>query len=250
MNWNQPEPMTTNRAETAEFDEGLRAYMLGVYNYMASALIVTGLVAYFVFSMAVAGTAEGGVMVTELGNALLNTPLKWVMMFAPLGVVFYLGARMHAMTPSAAKGWFWAYSVLMGVSLFTIFLAFSGTSIARVFFITAGTFGAMSLYGYTTKRDLTGMGSFLIMGVIGLIIASVVNIFLQSSALQFGLSIIGVLLFVGLTAYDTQKIKNTYYMVAGNAEAAAKASVMGALSLYLDFINLFIMLLNLFGNRD
>ncbi len=250
MSWNQQEPITSNTTEV-EYDAGLRSYMLGVYNYMASALIVTGLVAYFTYSMSVVSSDEGIIGLTSMGNTLLNSPLKWLLMFAPLGVVFYLSARMHKMSATAAQGWFWGFAVLMGASMFSIFLAYSGTSIARVFFITAGTFGAMSLYGYTTKRDLSGMGSFLIMGVIGIIIASVVNMFfIKSTMMDFAISIIGVLIFVGLTAYDTQKIKRTYYSVIGNAEAMSKATIMGALSLYLDFINLFLMLLRLFGSRD
>ena len=221
----------------AEIDEGLRAYMLRVYNYMVSGLALTGVVAFGVASTPV------------LFNAIFGTPLAWVVMLAPLGVVFYLSARMHKMSFAAAQGWFWVFAGLMGVSLATIFVAYTGTSIARVFFITAGTFAGMSLYGYTTKRDLTGLGSFLFMGLIGIIIASLVNLFLASSALHFAISVIGVLIFVGLTAYDTQKIKEMYAESDGT-ETMGKKAVMGALRLYLDFINLFLMLLRLFGSRN
>jgi hypothetical protein len=209
---------------------------------MASALILTGLVAYF------AGTSDAflGLMRTEQGGASL---LAYALMFAPLGFVMFLSFRIESMSEQAAQMAFWAFAVVMGLSMFYIFAVFTGTSIARVFFITAGTFGAMSLYGYTTKRDLTGFGSFLIMGAIGLMIACIVNIFLQSSALQMAISVIGVLVFTGLTAYDTQRIKAVYYQLSSRGEALGKASIMGALSLYLDFINLFIMMLQFFGER-
>ncbi len=229
-------------ASGVEVDQGLRSYFLRVYNYMASALILTGLVAYF------ASTSEAflGLMSNGQGGV---SPLFYVLAFAPLGVVFYLSARMHKMSEGAAQAWFWGFAVLMGLSMFSIFIAYTGTSIARVFFITAGTFGATSLYGYTTKRDLSGWGSFLFMGVIGIIIASVVNFFIGSTALQMAISVIGVLLFTGLTAYDTQRIKTTYYQIMNYGGDLGKAAIMGALSLYLDFINLFIMLMNLMGER-
>jgi FtsH-binding integral membrane protein len=172
----------------------------------------------------------------------------WVVALAPLGIVMYMSFGIRNMSASRAQTMFWIFAFLMGLSLSTIFITYTGASIARVFFITASTFGAMSIYGYTTKRDLTGFGSFLFMGLIGIIIASIVNIFMQSPALYYGISILGVLIFVGLTAYDTQKIKNMY-MVYDSAEVAAKKAIMGALTLYLDFINLFIMLLRLFGQR-
>ena len=223
-------------ASGVEVDQGLRSYFLRVYNYMASALIVTGLVAYFASqSEAFLGMMSGG--------------LRYVVMFAPLVMVLFLSARLHKMSEGAAQASFWAFSVLMGLSMFYIFAAYTGTSIARVFFITAGTFGAMSLYGYTTKRDLSGFGSFLFMGVIGIIIASIVNYYFQSSAMHRAISVIGVLLFTGLTAYDTQRIKTTYYQIAHYGGDLGKAAIMGALSLYLDFINLFIMLMNLMGER-
>jgi len=218
-------------------DEGLRIYMLRVYNYMASALALTGVVAYIVANT------------PFLMNAIFGTPLMWVVMLAPLGMVFYLSARIHKMSIGGAQTAFWVFATLMGMSLASIFLIYTGTSIARVFFITAGLFGTMSLYGYTTKRDLTGMGSFLFMGLIGIILASVVNMFMNSTALEFAISVIGVLVFVGLTAYDTQKIKNSY-VEADSIDTAGKKAIMGALRLYLDFINLFLMLLRLFGNRN
>ena len=233
----QKRAMSLGATSQAAVDEGLRAYMLRVYNYMVSGLALTGIVAF--------GVANTPV----LFNAIFGTGMAWVVMLAPLGVVFFLSARMHKMSFAAAQTWFWVFAGLMGISLATIFVAYTGTSIARVFFITAGTFAAMSLYGYTTKRDLTGLGSFLFMGLIGIIIASLVNIFLASSALHFAISVIGVLIFVGLTAYDTQKIKEMYAESDGT-EVMGKKAVMGALRLYLDFINLFLMLLRLFGSRN
>lgn len=234
------------QTQAVEFDAGLRAYMLQVYNYMASALVLTGLVAYF------AGTSEAfmSLMITTKANGAVGaSPLAWIVMLAPLGMVFFLSAKLHSMSKTAAQASFWLYSVLVGLSLFSIFAFYTGESIARVFFITAGTFGAMSLYGYSTKKDISGWGSFLIMGVIGLILASVVNIFLQSSGLQFGISVIGVLVFTGLTAYDTQRIKTTYYQMTQYGGQIGNAAIMGALTLYLDFINIFVMLMQLLGDR-
>jgi hypothetical protein len=228
--------MTEAQARAAEIDVGLRQYMLGVYNYMASALALTGITAYAV------------AMSPALMQTLYGSGLVWVVMLAPLGFVFALSFGVNRMKASTMQALFWAFAVAMGLSLASIFIVYTGTSIARVFFITAGTFAAMSLYGYTTKRDLSGFGSFLFMGLIGIIIASVVNMFLASSALEFAISVIGVLVFVGLTAYDTQRIKELY-LEADSSEVATKKSVMGALTLYLDFINLFIMLLRLFGAR-
>ena len=236
-------------AEQGVIDEGLRAYMLKVYNYMTTGLLLTGLIAYF-FGKASVVTNDAGQIVafTQLGVTLFGSPLKWIVMLAPLGFVFYLSARINKMSVSSAQITFWIFSAIMGLSLASLFIQFTGASIARVFFITSGTFAAMSLYGYTTKRDLTKFGGFLFMGLIGIIIASLVNLFFQSSALQFAISIIGVLVFVGLTAYDTQSIKNMYY--AGDSEnTGSKKALMGALRLYLDFINLFILLLQLFGQR-
>ena len=230
-------------------DEGLRAYMLKVYNYMTTGLILTGLIAWF-FGKASIITNDYGQLVglTSLGETLFYSPLKWLIMLAPLGFVFYLSARMHKMSLSKAQITFWIYSAIMGLSLSWIFIVFTNISIVRVFFISAATFGAMSLYGYTTKRDLTKLGGFLFMGLIGIIIASLVNMFIGSTALQFAFSIIGVLVFVGLTAYDTQKIKNMYY-AGDSSDIEGKKALMGALRLYLDFINLFILLLQLFGQR-
>jgi len=228
--------MTRTEAMQADIDVGLRQYMLRVYNYMASGLALTGLVAAFVASQ------------PALLNAIFGSPLKWVVMLAPLGVVMFLSFRINAMSAAAAQAAFWGYAALNGIAFSVIFVAFTGTSIARVFFITAATFAAMSLYGYTTKKDLSGWGTFLFAGLIGIVIASVVNIFLASSALQFAVSVIGVIVFVGLTAYDTQQIKEMYYEADGS-EIAAKKSIMGALRLYLDFINIFMMLLQLFGER-
>jgi len=226
-------------------DEGLRSYMLGVYNYMAAGVALTGIAAYLTWSLAVSGG-----QLTPFGQALYHSPLQYVVMLAPLGFVFFLSFRAERMSVGAAQLTFWLFAAVMGVSLSSIFLVFTGQSITQIFFVTAATFGALSLWGYTTKRDISGWGSFLFMGLVGIILASLVNLFLQSSALQFAVSAIGVLVFAGLTAYDTQRIKDGYYMVAGNAELAAKSAIMGALSLYLDFINMFMMLLNLFGQRD
>ncbi len=229
-------------------DEGLRAYMLRVYNYMAMGVGITGVVAYATYMMSVAQTA-GGLQLTEFGAFLFNSPFKWVIFLAPLGMVFFLSARIGSMSVSGAQTAFWVFAGLMGLSLASIFMVYTGGSIANVFFITAAAFGGLSLYGYTTKKDLSGWGSFLIMGLIGVIIAMVVNIFLASSALQFAISVIGVLVFSGLTAYDTQRIKEMYY-VGDDGTVAGRKAIMGALSLYLNFINLFVMLLSLFGNRE
>ena len=238
----------TKTADQAVIDEGLKAYMLKVYNYMTTGLLVTGLVAFFFGKASVITNSAGEISYTAIGALLFTSPLMWVVMLAPLGFVFYLSARINKMSVSAAQTTFWIFSAIMGLSLASIFIQFTGASIARVFFIASGTFAAMSLYGYTTKKDLTRLGGFLFMGLIGIIIASIVNIFIGSSALQFAISVIGVLVFVGLTAYDTQKIKNMYY--AGDSESiGSKKALMGALRLYLDFINLFIMLLQLFGQR-
>ena len=227
----------------AVVDQGLRSYMLRVYNYMTVGLVLTGLVSYFAFTAAF--DSSGGL--TGFGSAIYLSPLKWIVMLAPLAFVLVLSFGINKMSAAAAQLTFWAFAAVMGLSLSSIFAVYTGTSIAKVFFITAGTFGAMSLYGYTTKRDLTQIGSFLFMGLIGLVIASVVNIFVASSALSFGISIAGVLIFVGLTAWDTQKIKVAYQESDGR-EIMGKKAIMGALSLYLDFINLFLMLLRLMGN--
>ena len=239
----------TKTVDQATVDEGLRAYMLKVYNYMTTGLLLTGLVAYFFGKASIVTNELGQIIgITSIGAMLFGSPLKWVVMLAPLGFVFYLSAKINKMSVSSAQITFWIFSAIMGLSLASIFIVYTQASIARVFFISSGTFAAMSLYGYTTKKDLTKLGGFLFMGLIGIIIASLVNLFFQSSALHFAISVIGVLVFVGLTAYDTQNIKNMYY--AGDSESVGgKKALMGALRLYLDFINLFIMLLRLFGQR-
>ena len=235
--------------ETHAIDEGLRSYMLKVYNYMSSGIFLTGFVSLLLFKLSVVTDSQGAITgLTGIGNALYNSALMWVVMLAPLGVIFYMSFGIKKMSSSKAQTTFWIFAALMGASLSSIFLVYTGASITRVFFITAGTFAAMSIYGYTTKRDLTKLGSFLMMGLMGIIIASIVNIFMKSSMMHFVISILGVLIFVGLTAYDTQKIKNMY-LVSDTGEVIGKKAVMGALTLYLDFINLFIMLLRLFGQR-
>ena len=239
---------TATTKKTVVMDEGLRAYMLKVYNYMATGVLLTGVVALLTFKMSV--VTEGGsiVALSEIGNAIYLSGLKWIIMLAPLGIVFYMSFGINKMSSSKAQTVFWIFAGLMGLSLSSILLVYTGLSVTRVFFITSATFGAMSIYGYTTKRDLTKFGSFLMMGLIGIIIASLVNIFLKSSMMYFVISILGVLIFVGLTAYDTQKIKNMY-VASDSGEVIGKKAIMGALTLYLDFINLFIMLLRLFGQR-
>ena len=234
---------------TVVMDEGLRAYMLKVYNYMATGVLLTGIVALISFNISVVTDASGAIVsFTEFGNTLFFSGFKWLVMLAPLGIVFYMSFGINKMSSSKAQTVFWIFAALMGLSLSWILLVYTGKSVARVFFITSATFGAMSLYGYTTKRDLTKLGSFLMMGLIGIIIASLINIFMKSSMMYFVISILGVLIFVGLTAYDTQKIKNMY-LASDSGELMGKKAVMGALTLYLDFINLFIMLLRLFGQR-
>jgi len=221
--------------DDAQIDVGLRAYMLKVYNYMGSGVMLT-----FAIAWAVAQSPAVASAVVSMGLILI---------LAAFGLVFFMSARIHKISATTAQACFWAYSTLFGVILSTYFLVYTGESIARVFFITAATFGSMSLYGYTTKRDLTSLGSFLAMGMIGLLIAIVVNMFLASSALHFAVSVIGVLIFVGLTAFDTQKIKEMY-LVSDSGEVAAKKSIMGALKLYMDFIGIFIYLMALFGGRE
>jgi uncharacterized protein len=225
-------------------DQGLRAYMQKVYSYMAGGLALTGAAAVATFNMAV--TSEGSL--TAFGNTLFHGPLMWVLILASLGIVMFLSFGIQRMSVATAQLSFWAYAALVGMSFASLGLVYTHGSIARVFFITAATFASTSLYGYTTRRDMTAFGSFLFMGLIGIIIASVVNIFLQSSAMNFALSVLGVLLFTGLTAWDTQQIKTMYYSTSGEA-ALGKSAVMGALRLYLDFINLFLSLLRLFGDR-
>jgi FtsH-binding integral membrane protein len=247
-------PATVGRADV---DEGLRAYMLGVYNYMAAGVALTGVIAYLVYAMAVtndpaaaAATLPNGQALTAFGVAIYTTPLRWVLFLAPVAFVFFFAFRANSMSVGAAQTSFWVYAALVGASLSSILLVFTGSSIANVFFITAASFASLSVWGYVTKRDLTGWGSFLFMGLIGIIIAALVNLYLQSSAIQFAISCIGVLVFAGLTAYDTQRIKDVYFEVSGDATATAKASVFGALSLYQDFVGLFVNLLSLMGGRE
>jgi hypothetical protein len=239
---------TTARARV-EVDAGLRAYMLRVYNYMALGLAITGAVALGTFIMAVDRSTGGAMQLTDFGRLMFTSPLRWVVILAPLAFVFFLAFRIDRLSVAAAQTLFWVYAGLVGLSLSVLFLVYTGESIVRTFFITAAAFGALSLYGYTTQRDLSGFGSFLIMGLFGIIIASLVNIFLASTMMQWIISVVGVLVFSGLTAYDTQRIKEMYF--AGDAEVVAgRKAIMGALSLYLDFVNLFVMLLQLFGNRN
>ncbi|MET0361086.1 MAG: Bax inhibitor-1/YccA family protein [Sphingobium sp.] len=223
--------------QTADVDAGLRAHMLGVFRNMGLGLVITGLVAAFIGNT------------PSLAAAIYGTPLKWVAIFAPLAFVFFFSFRIEKMSTATARTAFWAFSAVMGVSLGSIFLIFTNGSIAQAFFSAAVMFLAMALWGYTTQRDLTKMGSFLIMGLIGIIVASLINIFLASSAMAMVISIIGVIVFTGLTAWDVQRIKSEYFYYAGH-EMAAKMQVMGALSLYLNFVNLFQMLLSLFGERE
>ncbi len=229
--------MSQAQAQAAAVDVGLRAYMLRVYNYMCVALALSGAVAFFVSTS------------PAMQQAIFGTPLMWVVFLAPLGLVFFLSARINKMSAAAAQTTFWIFAALMGMSLASIFIAYTPESVTRVFFITAGAFAGLSLVGYTTKRDLSGMRTFLFMGVIGLIIAMVVNMFLASSGLQLLISVAGVLIFAALTAYDTQQIKLMYYE-ADSGEVATKKSIMGALKLYLDFLNMFMFLMHILGNRN
>ncbi|HWI87363.1 MAG TPA: Bax inhibitor-1/YccA family protein [Sphingomonas sp.] len=243
-NWSDP---WTNGAatasvgtRTASYDAGLRSYMLSVYNYMASGVLLTGIVA-----LLFANSPYMSLLFTPEGRA---SGLGWIVMLAPLGVVFALSFGINRMSETAAKALFWTYAVLMGLSLSTVLLVYTGTSVAQTFFATAAAFAGLSLWGYTTKKDLSGFGTFLIMGVVGILVASLLNLFFQSNALALVISIFGVLLFAGLTAYDTQRIKSMYFHVQGT-DFAGKSVVMGALTLYLDFINMFLFLLRLFGDR-
>ena len=247
---------TAGTRADAGVDEGLRAYMIRVYNLMALGMAITGVAALMTVwaattsdpSAAVA-TLGNGMMLTQFGAVLYGSPLRWVVMLAPLALVFFMSFRIHKLSVSAAQTTFWVYAGLVGVSLSSIFLVYTAQSIVQTFFITAAAFGALSLYGYTTKRDLSAMGSFLVMGLFGLIIAMVVNIFLASSALGFAISAIGVLIFAGLTAYDTQQIKEMYWE-GDDALVAGRKAIMGALRLYLDFLNLFLFMLQFMGNRE
>jgi uncharacterized protein len=256
-NYASPFGRAGGRIDAAAVDAGLRAYMLRIYNYMSIGLAITGFAALGVYLAAVADPSAavahfGRVPLTQFGYAMFVSPLKWLFILAPLVMVFVISAGINRLQPATAQMLFWVFSALMGLSLSSIFLVYTQTSVVRVFFITAATFGALSLYGYTTRRDMSGMGSFLFMGLIGIIIASLVNLFLASSALQFIVSVVGVLVFAGLTAWDTQRLKNDYiygYASQGGV-AAERAAITGALSLYLNFINLFTLLLQLLGQRD
>ena len=243
-------------ARGAAIDQGLRAFMLGVYNNMAIGLVVTGIVAFAVSQFAVTNDpaqAAGnlrGLLLTPFGQAIYFSPLRWVVMLAPLAFVFFFSFQVQKIASSTARILFYVFAALMGLSISSILLVYTQTSIANAFFITAATFGSLSLYGYVTKRDLGPMGAFLFMGVIGIILVSLVNgFFVHSAGLSFGLNIVIVLVFAGLTAYDTQKIRETYYQVSGNGEMAARMSVIGALQLYLDFINIFMAILRLTGSQ-
>jgi len=239
--------VATDRA--VAYDMGLRAHMIRVYNYMAGGVALTGVVAWLTYQMAVVTNASGAIVgLTPFGHTLFGTPLMWVIILAPLGLVFFMSFRIGHIQASTARLLFFIYAASIGLSLATIFMVYTATSITRVFFISAASFGALSLYGYTTTRSLNAMGSFLIMGVIGLLIAMVVNIFLGSSMLQWMISILGVGIFAGLTAWDTQKIKE-FYDPMDDGTVAGRKAVMGALSLYLDFLNMFQFLLQLMGDR-
>ncbi|WP_170409561.1 Bax inhibitor-1/YccA family protein [Ruegeria atlantica] len=250
---------TATGARAAQIDEGLRAHMNKVYGTMSIGMLITFMAAWAISGLATttdpsaaAGQISSGTYLTSLGAAIYTSPLRWVIMFAPLAFIFGFSAGINRLSAAAAQLVFYAFAAVMGLSISWIFIAFTGMSIIQVFLITSIAFAGLSLYGYVTKKDLSGMGTFLIMGLIGLIVAMVVNIFLQSPAMMYAISVIGVLIFAGLTAYDTQKIKTTYLQMAhsGDQEWLGKAAIMGALSLYLDFINMFMFLLQLFGSRE
>jgi uncharacterized protein len=242
--WSDPRATQTGAGVTINgetlgsvaIDQGLRSHMLKVYNYMASGVLLTGIVAMLF--------AQSG-----LALQVLSTPLRWVLMFAPLGFIMVMSFGFNRLSQTALQALFWAFATVMGLSMASIFLVFTGSSIATTFFVTAAAFAGLSLFGYTTKKDLTGWGSFLIMGVIGLIVATIVNLFLGSSTLQLVISFLGVLIFAGLTAYDTQRIKSEYLHFRGH-ESLGKLAIMSALNLYLDFVNMFQFLLNFLGSRD
>ena len=244
--WNEPRPNQTGFGATpgslggldarTTFDEGLRRHMLSIYNYMTSGVLLSGIVAMLAANSGFAAT-------------MMTSPLRWLVILSPLAIVFAMSFGANRFSKGALQAMFWAFATLMGLSLSTIFLVYTGASIAATFFATAAAFAGLSLFGYTTKKNLSGWGSFLIMGVVGLLVASVVNIFLQSPALMFAVSFLGVLIFAGLTAYDTQRLKQEYAYLKGT-EFAGKAVILGALSLYLDFINMFQFLLAFLGNRE
>lgn len=238
---NTPLRSVSSSQTSADIDEGLRTYMLKVYNLMALGLAITGATAYGVFAYASSNPA--------FAQLIYASAFRWVLVFAPLALVFFMSFRIHTMSVAAAQTTFWVYAGLVGASISTIFLVYTDASIVKTFFITAAAFASLSLYGYTTQRSLTGMGSFLMMGLFGIIIASIVNIFLASPALDFAVSILGVLIFAGLTAYDTQKIKEMY-LDSDDEVTGGRKAIMGALTLYLDFINMFMFLLRFMGNRE
>jgi FtsH-binding integral membrane protein len=259
---------TMTSAEAAAIDAGLRAHMLSIYNYMVLGLAITAVAAFGVYTLSVTGDVAAAAKIsrdgidipirlaglnmylTPLGYTMFVGPLKWPIILAPLALVFALSFGIERMRPRTAQLMFWLYAALVGLSLGSIFMVYTQTSVVRVFFITAASFGALSLWGYTTQRDLSGVGSFLVMGLFGVIIAGVVNLFLASSALQWAISVIGVLVFSGLTAWDTQRLKNEYIYFAMDGATAQRSAVIGALSLYLDFVNMFTMLLQLLGQRE
>jgi FtsH-binding integral membrane protein len=257
-NYASPFGRAAGRIDAATVDAGLRAYMLRIYNYMSIGLAITGLAALGVYMAAVTADPSGSAVrvgsmyLTPFGYAMFVSPLKWLFILAPLAMVMVISFGINRLRPATAQMLFWVFSALMGISLSSIFLVYTHTSIVRVFFITAASFGALSLYGYTTKRDLTGIGSFAIMGLFGILIAMLVNAFLGSTMMQFIISVIGVLVFSGLTAYDTQRLKNDYIYgyASQGGDIAERAAITGALSLYLNFINLFTFLLQLLGQRD
>jgi FtsH-binding integral membrane protein len=258
---------TIDRVSPVAIDEGLRAYMLRIYNYMVLGLAITGFAALGVYLVSVTGDTasaarvvrngvegyariSGGAYLTPIGHLLFVSPFKWVVILAPLAMVFLLSFGISRVRPATGHVLFWIFAALIGLSLASVFLVFTHTSIVRVFFITAATFGAMSLWGYTTQRDLTGLGSFLFMGLFGVVLAALVNLFLQAPVLQWVISVVGVLVFTGLTAYETQRLKNEYIYAAMDGDTTERAAILGALSLYLNFINLFTLLLQLLGQRD
>jgi FtsH-binding integral membrane protein len=241
---NARSPMSAgvSRVGTAQYDAGLRAYMLGIYNHMTLGLAISAFVAYGAYVLA---ASNPGVRL-----ALYGSPLRWIIMLAPLGFVMFMSFRFDRMSYKALLGTFWVFAAVMGLSLSAWFLVFKVGSIVQVFFVTAAAFGGLSLYGYTTRRSLSGMGAFMAMGLVGLIVAMLINVFVQSSAFQFALDIIGIVIFAGLTAWDTQRLKDSYDQVAHDGTLMAKYSLMGALTLYLNFINLFQFLLSIMGNRN
>ncbi|MBV8687809.1 MAG: Bax inhibitor-1/YccA family protein [Alphaproteobacteria bacterium] len=240
-----PQPAATLGSRGVPIDAGLRSYMLSVYNYMASGVLLTGIVAMLTVQT---GFVNALVQIRPDG-AMSPTALGWLVTLAPLGLVFWMSFGINRMAAGTAKVLFWVYAALVGASLSTILLVYTSSSVAQTFFATSAAFASLSLWGYTTKRDLSGWGSFLLVGLVGLIVASLINAFWPSGPMGLAISALGVLIFAGLTAYDTQKIKSMYFVVAGNGEAAAKTAVMGALALYLDFINMFLFLLRFMGDR-